>query len=820
MGVNLAGPDSRPFSSMTDEDRALLTAGSGPWTTVAIPRRGVPAIKMTDGVVGARGNSFHRTTSACFPCGPALAASWNSDLIRRVGHALGTEAMTKNARILLAPVLNLHRHPLSGRNFESFSEDPVLVARMGVAYIRGVQDCGVAAVAKHFVANDSEFDRERIDAQVDERTLREVYLRPFEDAVKHGGVWAVMSAYNRLNGVYCSENAWLIRQVLRSEWGFDGVVLSDWGGTHSTQALIAGLDLEMPGPGRHLGPHLLGHLSDSMRAALAASASRMLTLLDRTRAAEVNLDRPEQSINVDEHRAIARRAAQEGIVLLTNNGILPLAADTIRTVAVIGPAARSTPIQGGGSAAVNPHYSIDILTGISEALGPDVRVLYEPGVTVARYAPLMDASTLSTPDQRPGMLVEYRDRHTGDIISSEILTTSSLLSIGPPAGNSLGGLRITARAQYTPTTSGRHRLGLISAGHAVVTLDGWPVLDSFEASPDGVSFFGRGTMELLVERTLTAGRGYELAVELEPFSEKSETAGFLLGAHVPAVANAQERAVDAARDADIAIVVAATGPEWESEGGDRQTLTLPGAQDELIRRIATVNSRTVVVLACGAAVATPWTDQVAATMVAWFGGQEVGHAVADILLGTVEPTGRLPVTFPANDDQLPDLGLDGSVITYRERDAFGYRRFERDGMTPAFPFGHGLTYTTFDHSDMEFAQNGEALTVSLMVRNSGLRPGVELIQLFARELGPVPELRRLVDFARCPLRPNEERQVAMRLDWSRLRRWDCRRSAWTIPAEPIELTVKTSGGELTTAQPITLSLDPPRGTAVDLGFGC
>jgi beta-glucosidase len=501
------------------------------------------------------------------------------------------------------------------------------------------------------------------------------------------------------------------------------------------------------------------------------------------------------SDDLPEQRAVAREAAERGIVLLSNRGVLPLSGERLTRVAVIGPAAACTPIQGGGSAGVNPHRSVSVLDGLRAALGPDVVIDHEPGTTNAKHAPLLDASQIRTPDGEPGIAIEYVDVRSGQIVGDEILPTSGLVSVGPPAPVPLAELRIRAHARFTPLVSGPHTFGLMSAGHCVVRLDGAVLLDSTDAPRGGETFFGRGTKEIIAEVMLTAGLEHEISLDVVPVMEPSETVGFLLGCHAPVDPGSMDRAVKAARRADVAIVVVGTSGEWETEGGDRDSLDLPGRQDELVRKVAAANPHSIVVLACGSPVATPWIDDVGACLVAWFGGQEVGDAVAAVLLGEVAPSGRLPVTFPADATQLLDLGFDGATITYHEGTAVGYRRYERDGLSPRFAFGHGLTYTTFEYGSVEVKQRAGAIELACSVRNTGARAGAEVIQVYVRELSPVPELRRLIEFVRCEIEPGQSREVRFVLTSPDLRRWDEERHQWRAPHGPIEVSVGRSAAD-------------------------
>ncbi|HEX9259642.1 MAG TPA: glycoside hydrolase family 3 N-terminal domain-containing protein, partial [Acidimicrobiales bacterium] len=396
-------------------EKAVLTGGDDDWHSAPIERVGIPRLKVTDGPVGARGESYVSATSALFPCASALGATFDTDLVSRVGAAIGDEVRTKGAHVLLGPTLNLHRHPQGGRNFESYGEDPMHVARTGAAFIRGVQGRGVGACAKHLVANDAEIERLTISSEVDETTLREVYLLPFEAAVKDAGVWTVMGAYNRLNGTYACEHHWLLTQLLKGEWGFDGLVMSDWHAAHDTvRCAHAGLDLEMPGPAAQLG----GRVADAVRqgavseASLTDAARRLLRTLDRV---EATLDEsPERSDDDPQRWALARDAAAAAMVLLRNepvNGapLLPLDPMALRRVAVVGPNAEIAVVQGGGSARVAPHRTASPVEGLRTRLGDGVEIVVEQGAVRSRQLPVLDGR-LAHHDGRGGVRVEYRSR--------------------------------------------------------------------------------------------------------------------------------------------------------------------------------------------------------------------------------------------------------------------------------------------------------------------------------------------------------------------------------------------------------------------------
>ncbi|MGH9307535.1 MAG: glycoside hydrolase family 3 protein, partial [Acidimicrobiales bacterium] len=657
-------------------EKVALVSGVDQWTTPGISRLGIPPLKFSDGPIGVRGASELGTTSACFPCGTALGATWDPDLLFEVGQALGQEARTKGAHVVLGPTVNIHRSPLAGRNFECYSEDPVLTGRLAVGYVRGLQSTGVGATVKHFVCNDSEFERMTISSQVGERALRQIYLVPFRDAVVDGGAWAVMSAYNRINGTYACDHTELIRGVLKNEWSFDGVVISDWWGTKSTEASArAGLDLEMPGPAAFWGDKLIEAVMQGRveEADLDDKVRRILRLAQRTgalgtallfgsaegtgtpgsRAAaepERSVDRPEPERSVDDpaHRELARRAAVSGMVLLKNDRgaegepVLPLDAGSLRTLAVIGPNADVARIQGGGSARVEPHYQISPLEGLRHRAGTGVEVFFERACAIDRSTPALDSRLIDA------ARVEFfaNDRFEGDpvtVIEAGRLEFTWHGTMHPDL--KLGSFSARATTRLTPLITGRHRLALTSAGFSRLALTGEVVVDNWTKQTKGTSYFGLGTTEVNAEVELTAGEVYDLVVE---FAARPNwpMAGFIAGCAQPDPDDLMESAVALARRCDAAVVVVGLNSGWETEGRDRTTMSLAGDQDELVARVAAANPNTVVVVNAGSPVAMDWALDVPAILQIWYPGQELGHALAEVVFGDSGPGGRLPTTFP------------------------------------------------------------------------------------------------------------------------------------------------------------------------------
>ncbi|WP_064708500.1 glycoside hydrolase family 3 C-terminal domain-containing protein [Rhizobium bangladeshense] len=764
------------LDKMTLEEQVALLSGADFWTTVPVERLGVPKIKVTDGPNGARGagSLVAGVKATCFPVGIALGATWNPDLVKQMGVALARQAKSKGAAVLLAPTVNIHRSGLNGRNFECYSEDPMLTAELAVAYIAGVQGEGVAATIKHFAGNESEIERQTMSSDIDERTLREIYLPPFEQAVRRAGVLAVMSSYNRLNGTYTSEHHWLLTKVLRQEWGFDGIVMSDWFGSHSTAETInAGLDLEMPGPARDRGEKLVAavHEGKVEAATVRAAARRILLLLERVGAFEGAPDLTERAIDLPEDRALIRRLGAEGAVLLKNDGILPLAKTSLDRIAVIGPNAASARVMGGGSAQIAAHYTVSPLEGIRAALSNANSISHAVG---CRHNRLIDVF-------KGKIKVEYFTGRgcKGDPLHVETVDKGEFFWFELPAGE-LDPADFSARMtmQFAPEESGEHVFGMTNAGLARLFVDRRLTVEGHDGWTRGENYFGTANDEQRGTMTLEAGRSYEVIVEYEPSTASEEGINLIavrFGVEKPLGEADIEGAVETARNADVALVFVGRDGEWDTEGLDLPDMRLPGRQEELIEKVAAVNANTVVVLQTGGPVEMPWLGKVRAVLQMWYPGQELGNAVADVLFGDVEPGGRLPQTFPKvltdnsaiTGDPAVYPGKDGHV-RYAEGIFVGYRHHDTREIEPLFPFGFGLGYTSFRWSEPQLSARQmcpEGITVSVDVTNTGDRPGSELVQLYVRSPRakverPDKELRA---FAKLSLQPGETGTAVMKI---------------------------------------------------------
>lgn len=776
---------------LTLDEKAALTAGADMWHTVAVPRLGIPSVRLTDGPNGARGTQTGPVgpPSACLPCGTALGATWDPGLVERVGQVLGAEARAKGARVLLAPTVNMHRSPLAGRNFECLSEDPLLAGRLAAAYVRGVQSRGVVATVKHLVGNEAEYQRYTISSDVDERPLREIYLVPFELAVREGGALGIMTSYNRLNGRWCTEQPELLRDVLRNEWGFEGFVVTDWFAVAVTEAsATAGVDLEMPGPGRAFGPALAAAVRDGRvdERLVDEQVTRLLTVLDRIGALDDADPGDEGGEDRPEHRAVARRAAAESTVLLADRGVLPLEPARLRRVAVVGPNAADAQIMGGGSAALRSHPATGPVDALREALGPGVEVVHEPGCDNRRRTPVLGGPTTTAPEGGTGFTVDWfaGPDLAGDPVRRTHTPSAEIFGLEPPVpelAGAEGGWSCRAHTTLTPTVSGTHTFTLTQAGRARLIVDGRPVIDGFaERLPRGTAFFGLGSAEVAATVELTAGRPVEVTVEL---STGRRGGAVRIGHREPEPADLMDRAVAAAAGADVAVVVVGTTGEWESEGDDRPDMDLPGRQDELVRRVAAANPATVVVVNAASPVTMDWADEVGAVLQVWFGGMEMGPALADVLLGRAEPAGRLPFTVPLRVEHNPTVGNfpgENGRVRYGEGLLVGYRWYDTRELPVRFPFGHGGSYTTTVLGEPELdrttftAGAGERLTVRVPVTNTGDRRGAEVVQCYVapRRSRLFRPRRELKAFGKVWLDPGETTTVELELDDRSFAYWD------------------------------------------------
>ncbi|MFF5005082.1 glycoside hydrolase family 3 protein [Streptomyces phaeochromogenes] len=748
--------------------KARLLAGQDMWSLPALPEIGLKSLVMSDGPIGVRGVRWTADDpSIALPSPTALAATWDPALARRAGTLLAQEARRKGVHVLLAPTVNLHRSPLGGRHFEAYSEDPYLTGRIGTGYVTGVQEGGVGTTVKHFVANDAETDRFTVNNVVSERALRELYLAPFEAIVENAHPWGIMTAYNSVNGTTMTEHRYLVNEVLRGEWGFDGFNVSDWMAARSTVADIeGGLDVAMPGPTTVYGEKLAAavragevtetKVDDAVRNVLRLAAR--VGILDGAEPAVTELP-----ADVDGD-ALAREIARRAFVLVRNEGALPIPEG--RSVALIGAAARDARVLGGGSAVVFPDHVVSPLDGLTAAL-PEGALTYAVG---------------ADPNEEPaaadkGFELRAVCRDTdGTVVGTGSAPSGHLQWMGGdlPDGvthDTLHSVELTGT--FTSRESGRHTFGIKGLGAFTLTVDGTTYFDgdqTVETDDPFVTFFGAPVERATVD--LTAGDTYEVAlrhVVSVPEHVPMKVVAFTL-THQEPQRDPDEliaEAVEAARAADTAVVVVATTERVESEGFDRKDLRLPGRQDELVHAVAAANPNTVVVVNSGSPVELPWRDDVSAVLLSWFPGQEGGAALADVLTGTHEPGGRLPTTWGSfTDAPVTQVTPTDGELPYTEDVFIGYRAWEKEGRTPTYPFGHGLGYTDWTYDEIKVT----GTTVTVRITNSGPREGRETVQIYLA--------RRLAGFATAEALPGESTEVTIELPTRAFETWDEQTNTW------------------------------------------
>ncbi len=815
------------LAKMTLEQKIDYIGGSDGFYVRAMPELGMPALRMADGPLGVR-NYGPATAMAA---GINLAATWDPELARRVGVEIGRDARAKGVNFLLGPGLNIYRAPLNGRNFEYFGEDPYLASRIAVGYIDGVQSQGVSATAKHFAANNSEFDRHNTDAIVDERTLREIYLPAFEAAVKEAHVGAIMNSYNLLNGEHATQNEMLDTQILKREWGFRGVLMSDWSATYDgVAAAKSGLDLEMPSAVFMNRKTLLPAVQDgTLPAAMLDDKVRRILRL-AVRLGWPDREQTDTSIpryNVEGRRE-ALQAAREGIVLLKNDAkALPLDKRAIKTIAVIGPDAYPAVYEGGGSAGVRPFAAVSLLEGIANAAGPSVKTLYRRGIPALNE--LADATTFSigTAGGGAGLSAEYFSNQN---LEGEpaLRRNDAHINFGVNPNAELGGVGMsypagTGSARWTGYYSAASATSYDvviestgeSGGYYRVYLDDKIVFDSW-----------RDARAMTVAKAMSLdARAHKVVVE------HRGTAGFL-GTRFRFAIVRRDSYVDPAAEkmaasADAVVVAAGFDPQSESEGGDR-TFGLPPGQDQLIERMAALNKRTIVVVASGGAVDTNgWIDRVPAVLATWYPGQEGGTAVAGVLFGDVDPSGRLPISWdrrweenPAHDSYYP-AAVDTNRVEYKEGVFSGYRGYERGGAKPLFPFGFGMSYTTFGYKNLAVrpvaaAPAGAApgrrelrYEVSFDVTNTGAREGAEVAEVYVGETHPaVPRpSRELKGLSRMDLRAGATQRVKVALNSRAFAYFDAGAHVWRVDPGEFTISVGRSVDDIRLEGKATLSTD-------------
>ncbi|MDO5049394.1 MAG: glycoside hydrolase family 3 C-terminal domain-containing protein [Actinomycetaceae bacterium] len=814
---------------LTLDEKISLLAGRDNWSVAGIERIGLRPIITSDGPVGVRGTDWDdRKSSANTPSPTGLAATWNDELMEKVGNVLANEADKKGVDVILAPTINLHRTPVGGRHFECMSEDPALTGGIASAYVRGIQNGGKAACLKHFVGNDQETDRRQVNNIIDERTLRELYLSPFEQVQETVGPWTYMTSYNRVNGHFMTESP-LVAELIKDEWASDALIMSDWGATRSVApAINNGLDLAMPGPttpwdamkfavqsgdvpeeiiDEAVNRYLLlafrvgalklpeeGELGDTSGetsahgadgaggAASGAGGAANTASSDESAADPTRGDGPEEWALDEETRTLMRTLATESFVLARNEGVLPLQ-NHPKSMAVLGPNARTGRAQGGGSASVFPDRVSHPLDAI-RATFTETGVTYSPGVLSTDRVPAASGQ-FNFVDGRPGLVLEIIGKN-GEILDTRYHRTAQFNWVNgfgedfEPADVA----EIRGHTTLIAEEAGNYKIGMSAHGQIRLDVDGTTKISLNSPMPTDTDFVEviMTPRQYVTEISMREGEEAELEFSFKatgPDEVGNPYWGFQLNIGEPfGDADAElERAVQAAQAAEVAVVVVGTTEEVESEGHDRQDLLLPGRQDELVSRVAEVNKNTIVIVNAGAPVLMPWFEDVAAVLLVWFPGQEMGNAIANVLSGAAEPGGRMPTTWPKPDAIIApeNVPTDGQ-LHYDEGVYIGYRAYAKHGVQPQVPFGFGLGYTTWkfgeaevvepevgEPEDDEFNPFAPLNAVTVNVTNTGQRPGKTVAQVYVEKLDTQIDrpLRWLVAYSVVYAEPGETKQVTI-----------------------------------------------------------
>ncbi len=784
------------LQKMTLEEKIDYIGGVDDMFIRGYKKYGIPQLKMSDGPLGVRTWG----PSTAYPAGIAMAASWDTALVERVGTMLGRDARARGVNFLLAPGVNIYRAPMCGRNFEYFGEDPYLASRMAVAYIEGVQSQGVAATVKHFMGNNQEWDRNHVSSDIDERTMREIYLPAFEAAVKEAKVAAIMDSYNPVNGVHMTQNEYLNTEIAKKEWGFDGIIMSDWGATHDTLAsAIGGLDLEMPHarywtrerllPQVHTGRVPVAMIDDKVRRILHKAIQ--FGFFDR--------DQTDKTIPLDNppSRAVALEAARASMVLLKNDGkLLPLAADKLKTIAVIGPNAAVAVTGGGGSSLVTPFSPVSVFDGIKKLAGSHAEVTYASGLIVPAEVAAATEFFTDKSLKEPGMKCEYfsslKFEGTPALVRTDRHVQVRLRQSYVEGGPQHFVLRWTG--YYVSTEAGGYEFAIAAENGYRLWIDDRLIAQNWYGQP-----------VIPIPPAFAMGKDVTHKIRLDCM-KYTDDVGISFGI-TPTKNGTFPKAVALAAKADVVVLCVGFDSSNEGEGADR-TFKLPAGQEILIRAILGANKKTVVVLTAGGAVdMAGWIEQTPALIHTWYPGEEGGTALAEILFGQYSPSGKLPASFErrwednATFKSYYDPNRTGRVA-YSEGVFLGYRHFDRQPkVKPLFPFGYGLSYTTFQYGNLRVApaSGGDAVAaVSFDVKNTGGREGAEIAQLYVGDKHshiprPVKELK---GFAKVNLKPGESKTVRLTLDRRAFSYFDPKQHQWKAEPGDFSILVGSSSAKI------------------------
>lgn len=793
------------LNQLTLKEKVSLLAGKNAIELPAIKRLGIPSLRMKDGPHGVTDGE-----ATCFPSGINMGSSWNPELVQKVGAAIGRETKAKGYHIILGPCANIHRQPLGGRNFESFSEDPFLSSRMTVSYVNGVQSEKTGVCVKHYAANNQEKDRHSISSEVDERTLREIYLPSFEAAAKEADAWTIMSAYNKLNGIYCTESNWLLKDVLKGEWGYKGVVISDWTAIHDIAAVESGNDLEMPGPG-HTGKDLLAAIKSGKISEQTIDKNLKRILRVMILVGLMDEKQPQGEVNTKRHQQIAYELAAESAVLLKNDqNVLPFDKNKIKKIAVIGPNAKEVRMGGLGSSKVTPPYFHSLYDILVEKYGNEIEILYDQGCQFTDM-PSIDSIYFRPEGGKVGQYglkgIYYNNRKLeGEPIMTRIDSAVDFdWPIGTPGGNvPAGGYSIKWTGKLIPPKTGKYKLGLTNNDNARVFINGELIIDNWEDL--------RLIDPKVEEYEFIADKAYDIQVD---FNQWGATAGVRLSWEIPGedkIGDSFDHAIEIAKEADAVILVGGFSEYSEGEGADRKSMKLSGLQDDLITTITKANSNLAVVLINGSNVAMPWINQTNAVVEAYYPNQEGSRAITDILFGTINPSGKLPESFPNKLEDNPAFnnypGVNGKVH-YKEGIFVGYRYYDSYDVDVLFPFGHGLSYTDFEYNNISISNNldnDNEVKVEFEIKNIGTISGKEIAQIYVVDKeSTIPRPKKeLKGFRKISLSQGESKKIEILLDRRAFSYYDVDKKKWLVEPGEFEILVGSSSKDIRLRKVLTI----------------
>ncbi|PSK55226.1 Beta-glucosidase 1 [Elsinoe australis] len=805
------------LSQLTLEEKVALTAGVDTWRTAAIERLGVPSITTSDGPHGIRGtNFFNGAPAALLPSATGMGATFDTEVMEQVGDLLGKEARARNIHAFLGPTVCIQRSPLIGRGFEAFGEDPVMSGNIAAALINGMQKHKVGAIIKHYAAHDQSAWSIEDNCIISQRALREVHLLPFHIAANKSKPWGFMTSYNKINGTHVAEHHQLLEEILRQDWGWKGLVMSDWGGTYSTsEAINAGLDLEMPGPTKWRG-NILTWAVNSRKVPMAALDARVRNMLEFINKVKPEMpgasDLPQ---NDEQSQVLVRKVAAESIVLLKNDKkILPLDKKSGKKFGLIGPHWQLPAISGGGSADLVPYYISKPFDAFTKAVGQDVPL--QVGCYTHRFAPLLTSGLTIPSTSDVGLILEWFSTDPSDDPSAKVLATTTtketymfLADSLPPNLPSQWYLRV--RTTLTAEKTSTFRIGLCVIGKGKLSFAGKQVIDLWTSQPEKTGdtpMFNAASSEVRADVELKEGEKYDIEIVvvnegLEKAVGAMPTGGVRLGGYeVVDEDKALEDAVALAKEVEVPILLTGLSSDWEYEGSDRTGLGLPGRTDELIARVAKANPNTVVVTQAGSPIAMPWLEDVGTLVHAWFGGQETGRALVDVLFGDVNPCGKLSQTFPKRLEDTPaflTFGKADANLHYGEGVFVGYRYHEKVDRPPLFYFGHGLSYSQFEYSNLVVPEKWEAnvehvVKIKVNVKNAGERPGKEVVQVYisdpkSKVIRPKKELKA---FKKVDVEAGETKTVEIELDKYAVSFWDEEVEKWLAEKGAFEVVIAKS----------------------------